>query len=258
VYTALTTLVVVAFAFIDFISSKLLEHFQITVLLEAAVALAFGVWLNVLHARIDKFIDGTFFRRRHEAEARLNRAGSVLMHADSAEFVDEALTFEPMEAFGLASTAVFRLTENNCFTRTAAYGWEDGDATQLTGSDRIIVHLRAELQTLDLSGIEKPRVKVPMGVGQPLVAIPLVVRHELLGFATYSGHRGGEALDSEEIATLRRLADAGAAAYDHIEAQALRRQLDEVRSENAELRHGEQLVRDMLVALRSVPRGVEG
>jgi hypothetical protein len=63
----------------------------------------------------------------------------------------------------------------------------------------------------------------PTGEARPDIAIPIVVRHEFLGFTLY-GHRGEDALlDPEEREMLVRLVIAGAQAYDAIDAAEWRR-----------------------------------
>ena len=250
VYTVLTSMVVGAFVLVDFLSSKLLERFQITVLLEAIVALAFGIWLNALHARIDRFVDRTLFRRRHLAQARLERTGRALMHAESASFVDEALVTEACDALSLASGAVFRRDGGETFVRVCALGWADSHVEALAPGDTLPVHLSSELQTLSLGDVRWPRADIPHGIAQPLIAIPLAVRHELLGFVLYGGHTGGEAIDPDERTTLEHLAQSAAGAYEHLRAKTLQFEINELRASNTILEHEQRLLRQTIDALQ--------
>jgi hypothetical protein len=259
VYTILTTIVVGAFALIDFVSSKLLERLQITLLLEVCAALAFAIWLNALHARIDRFVDRVLFRRRYLAQARLERVGRTLDHAESAAFVDEALVVEPCDAFALASAAVLRRAESGAYERVFALGWE-GCAPAFASDDRLVVTLLAELDTVALAGIRGPQADTPSGIAQPLLALPLVVRHEMNGFVLYGGHVGGEGLDPDEVGVLERLVHAAAGAYEHIRTKAAIAESDGLRSENAILLREQKLLREMVETLRDVshsgpPRG---
>ncbi len=257
VYTIMTTIVVGAFALVDFVSSKFLEQFRIAFLLEAVVALALGLSLNALHSRVDKTIDRLFFRRRHLAQARLERVSVILAHAESPDFIDQALIDEPRDALELLSGAVFRVSGKSRYRRVASFGWNADDVSNIDETDALIVHLRAELQPVELRAMRWPHANVPHGGAEPLVALPLAVRHDVLGFALYSGHRGGEALDPDEMSVLKHLADCAAGAYDHIDAQALKRRLRQTEAENAKLRHGEELVRGMLDVLKRDPRTLE-
>jgi hypothetical protein len=258
VYTVLTSMIVGAFVLVDFVSSKLLEHFQFTVALEMVVALAFGIWLNALHARIDRFVDRVLFRRRHLAEARLERTGRALVHAESAAFIDEALVIEACDALALRSAAVFRRDGTERFIRVLSRGWAETDLHAVTSEDHLVVNLLGDLQLLDLRDVRWPHEDVPHGLAQPLIAIPLCVRHELLAFVLYGGHVGGEAIDPDEKNALTRLADAAAAAYEHVHAKAVITEATRLRTENTELQHEQRLLREMVDALRSVRGGVEG
>src|SRR4029077_8401723 len=199
-----------------------------------------GVSLNAMHGRVDHFVDSVLFRRRHLAESRLARVARTLPHATSPAFVDEALVLEPERALELASSALFRKRSDGTFKRNYSIGWDQSELASLDDDDRLVTQLRAELEALDLSEVRWPRTDIPSGLQQPLYAVPVVVRHELAGFALYGGHVGGEALDPDEKRSLRELAVPAGAVYDHLEAEALREQLVQVSSSYAELRHEQQ------------------
>lgn len=257
VYTVLTSLVVGVLALADFLSSQLLERLQIAVLLEACVALALGIWLNALHSRIDRFVDQTLFRRRHAAEARLERAARALVHSESAAFVDEVLVIEPCEALSLASAAVFRRDAGTAFMRVYANGWKTFHMRQLPGNDTLTVTLRAELDAVDLLEMRWDRRDAPEGAAQPIFAVPLVARHELLGAVLFGGHTGGEAIDPDEQRVLVRLAQAAAVAYEHVRSQVLAAEIDALREQNALLETERRVLRETLATLRSVGGGVK-
>jgi hypothetical protein len=252
VYTLLTSIVVGVFVMIDFLSSKILDRLQLAIVLEAAAAMAFGIWLNALHSRIDQLVDRVLFRRRHLAEARLQRSARTLPHAEAAAFIDDALVADACEALSIASAAVFRRDGSGGFGRTNSRGWNDEQLQQIPRSDRLIMELLAELEAVDLPDVRWNHCDVPAGVGQPILALPFVVRHDVLGFVLYSGHVGGEGIDPDERRLLAELATAAAAAYDHVESKALQAQASELRAENAMLVREERLLREMIDALRNV------
>lgn len=257
VYTVLTSFMVGVFVLVDFVSSKLLDRFQITAVIEAVVALAFGIWLNALHAHIDRFLDGVLFRRRHLAEARLERVGRALPHAKSVSFIDDALVIETCDAFGLGSAALFRRDQGTEFVRVLSRGWSAAERPLLAGDDHLVIHLASELQSLDLAQVRWPHEDVPHGIAQPILAVPLCVRHELIGLVLYGAHVGGEAIDPDERRTLTRLADAAAAAYEHIQAQALASQLRDLQAENAMLAREQRVLRETLDRLGNLTRSAE-
>lgn len=256
VYTILTSILVGVFVLVDFLSNKVLEHLQIAIFLEVAVALAFGIGLNTLHSRVDALVDRTLFRRRHLAEKRLQRTSRTLSHAEDVSFVDEALVVEACDALDLASAAVFR-PQGTAFTRVLDLGWNGEQTSTLSRNDHLIVNLMAELQPIDLADVRWPHGKVPAGLCQPLIAIPLAARHELLGFVLYGGHTGGEAIDPDERQTLVQLVDAATAAYEHVQARTLQAESSALRSEVALLHNERDLLREMVDTLRSVQHGAE-
>jgi hypothetical protein len=257
VYTILTAILVGVFALIDFLASKWLERSQLALVLEVGAALAMGFWLNTMHGRVDRFVDSVLFRRRHLAEKRLARVAKMLPHATSAEFVDESLVVEPGAALELASSALFRRISDGNFTRCFASGWNNGSATCIDASDRLVVQLEAELDAVNLSDVRWPRSDIPTGLHQPLLAVPFVIRHQLEAFALYGGHIGGEALDPDEIRCLRELATPAASAYDHLKAEDLRKQLELLRAANEELQREQQTNVGLMDLMRRQTAGIE-
>ena len=226
------------------LSALFLEHLQIAIVLEAGVALAFGVWLNTLHSRVDRFVDRVLFRRRHLAEERLQRAARTLAHAESPRFVDETLAMEAADALSLASAAVFRETGTG-YERVFARGWSADECGYFDADDRLVVTLRAELQSVALFDLRAGAQRFPAGIANPLLGVPLVVRHHLSGFVFYGGHTGGEAIDADERRVLEHLCEAGAAAYEHLRAAAIISDANALRAENELLRHDTALLRDI-------------
>jgi hypothetical protein len=241
VYTLITAILIGTFAIVDILVARWLESSQLAIILELAVAVLMGVWLKSMHHRVDAFVDSVLFRRRHLAERRLERAAKTLPHATSAAFVNEALVVEPTESLGLVSSALFRRNSDGTFERRFALGWSDGSALSLESDDHLVIQLEAELDCLNLSDVRWPRADIPSGLYQPLLAVPIIVRHRLVAFALYGGHVGGEALDPDEIRSLRQLAMPAGAAYDHLEAEELREQNDRLRTLSAELQLDKQV-----------------
>jgi hypothetical protein len=79
-------------------------------------------------------------------------------------------------------------------------------------------------------GIRRPRPDLPRGDKEPVLAIPVLVRDRLIAIALYGSHINREALDPDEGASIDRLAGGAAAAYDHLEAEALRREIELLRA----------------------------
>lgn len=246
VYSILTLFVVAVFSLIEYVFGKVLEHQGVATFLEIAAAIGLGLSLNVLHGRLDGFIDRTIFRKRHLAEKRLEAASQTLPHATSSELVHDMLVEEPVDALELASAAVFR-RNGSSYKRESAAGWSPSDVAELEENDHLVARLRAELQPVSISEVRWPREDLPKGLGQPLYAVPIASGHNLAAIALYGGHAGGEDLDPDEQRSLRGLAAGAALAYDHLAAEELARTIEELRGENAALRHSQELLVEKLL-----------
>lgn len=228
VYALLTSLLVAIFSLIDYVLSAQLEAARAATVVEIGTALALGFWLDALQRRANAIVDSVFFRSRRAAERRLERSTAALPFAQSAKTVDEIVVWEPVEAFGLAAAALFRKTDGAAYARACDIGWDANDMAELGPDDPIVLNAQAARAPVRIAEIHWTRKDLPHGSARPIVAFPLLVRQDLLGVAFYSAHAAGQDLDADEIGVLRALTDAAAYAYDHLDAERLRR-------ENAEL-----------------------
>lgn len=238
VYGTFTSLLVLAFTAIEWFIGKELSDERVAGYVEVAAALAIGFWFSLLHKRVERFFDRIFFRQQHSAERHLARVASATPHAPSIEAVDHFLVTEPKKAYRLVSTAFFRRNEDGEFVLVASDGWPDDALTRIRADDPLPIYLAAEDNAIDLGDIDWSPPNLPSGAAHPLVAVPVSVRHRLIGIAFYSATENGEALDPDQRRMLERLATAAAAAYDHLEAERLRRELELLRSEIEVLRGG--------------------
>jgi len=237
VYGILTTLIVGAFSLVDWLFIDKLKLVQLGTIAEMGVAIAGGFWFNGLHRRVDSLIDATFFRERHRAEVMIARNAAALPLAETPETVAHFLVDEPMRAFSLASAALFRRRHDGLYIREASNGWEADTLLRLDHSDEPLLLLaRAENGPLSLHDHPWRTEHVPDGNRRPILALPIVVRRELAAVVFYGGHLHGEALDPDEIRIIAGLAPGAAAAYDHIEAEALRKDNDAMKNEVDSLR----------------------
>jgi GAF domain len=222
VYSVLTLTIVIVVSAVDWLSGRFLSNSNLSLAIEALVTIAFGVALNGLHARVERIVDRVVFRKRHLAAKRLELRIRALDFATQAATVEAALVDEVVAVLELRSAAVFQRAPSGDFARVRATSW-DGSSQRLDPESLLVRALVAEERTvfLDEQGIGEPAF--PHGAAVPDLAIPLIVRHELIGLVLY-GHRAGEGiLDPEERALLERLARAAASAYDAIEAAEWRR-----------------------------------
>ena len=231
VYGALTSGLVLFFSFVEWLIGKKLEATRLAFYVDLATALGMGFWFNAMHARVERIVESALFRKQHRAEERLERVARAIPHAAAPRTVDAFLTDDPADAYELESAAIFRRADDGTFERVHSSGWANGDASAIPESDELVALLAAEPSSLALGDVRRPlRGRFPAGDAAPILAVPISARARLIGFALYGAHRSGEALNPGERSTLARLAGAAAAAYDHLEAEELRREVERLRA----------------------------
>lgn len=231
VYGLVTSVLIGVFALVDWFLTKTLAERQVAAFVEIVAALALGFSLNAMHKFVDGLVDRVLFRQRHLAEVRLERAAAGVRHVSAASAIDETLTEEPVDALGLTSAAVFRFTDGASFERTRAVGWSGAAAQRIDANDPLVQNIQGERGMIRLRETRRTHSPMPDGTAAPAIAVPLFVRHVLEGFVLYGAHAGGEDFDPVEIGLLERLAAAAAATYDHLDAEAARRDAERLQHE---------------------------
>ncbi|HKW44789.1 MAG TPA: hypothetical protein VJN22_03970, partial [Candidatus Eremiobacteraceae bacterium] len=228
VYAVLTALLVAVFALIDYEIGQQLGGLKVAIQVVASIGFAF--WLTAIHNRINVFVDKLLFKRRYEAERQLARIARALPHAQSPETVDRMLVDEPVAALDLASAALFRTDDGGRAVLTRHLGWPETCPSALEADDSLVLQLTADQTPLNLREVRWHRVDLPTATARPLLALPVTLRRRLAAFVLYSGHVGGEALDPTEQRIVSALAVGASAAYDHLEAENLRKRVAELES----------------------------
>jgi hypothetical protein len=230
VYATLTSLVVAGFAFIDWFFTRKMSAARLGSVAEIGAAIAIGFWFKTVHRRVDLFIDGVLFRRRHLAERRLALAASALPHAASLPSAAELLTAEPVHAFELTSGAVFMRSEDESFRRVFSIGWDEQRVAQLPNDDLLLARLRASREALSLHELYWPAfTHCPDGAAAPILAIPVLIRTQLAALVLLGPHTSGEAFDPDELRSLNALCIGASAAFDHLEAEQRRTENESLR-----------------------------
>ena len=230
VYASLTTIVAGMFLLLDWFMSKQFAQTRFTLTAEIIFALALGSGLNALHHNVDRFVDTVFFRQRHLAERRLAKAAAAITRAESFAVVDQFLVHEPVHALGLVSAALFRKNENGRFVRTLDFGWDHADVRELGPDDPLVLHLLAESAPVRLADVTWSDDGAPH-MAHAVLAMPLLLRDQIVSIALYGPHRSGADIDPDEEKSLAPLLERAGAAYDHIDAQALRAKVEQLTRE---------------------------
>lgn len=237
VYAILTALLIGIFSLTDWFFTDYLRATRVGTVAEVIAILAFGFSFRTLHLRVNTLIDATFFRQRHRAEVQLARVAAALSQSPNNETVESFLVNDPTRALALASAALFRRRRDGIYMREQSVGWTVSDLARLDRSDDPLLTL-AKTENGPLSLYDRPwRTEgVPAGAARPAVALPIIVRGELAAIVFYGSHVHGEALDPDEIKTIASLTPGAAAAYDHLEAEAMRNKNESLQRENESLR----------------------
>lgn len=251
VFGTLTTAIVALFGFIDWFFGRYLAAARFGTIVEIALAVGLGFWLDALHKHVDSFVDAVLFRRRHQAALRLRRLARALAQVGSTEGVAEAVVDHPVEAMGLASAALFLRDDAGGFVRVRSIGWRDSDLANIGEGDLLVAMLASEQQAIRLHDAGWHVKCLPDGAGTPVIAFPFSVRRQLKALALYGPHTSAEDLDPDEISVMAELALGAAEAFDHIEAEALRKTAEDAERRLHDL--GRDGVATSTLAVPSIP-----
>ena len=216
VYGSVAALLVAVVSLIDFVMSRLVADYHLTLGIEAAITIGLGFVLNRLHGTMERAAERVFFRSRQLAAERLRRVRGALAFASRDATIGNSLIDEPFAALSLASAALFRRAPDGTFARTHALGWDGDVLAALDTEDALVRTLQFERKALDPSEVWERRGDLPAGWAAPTLAAPIFSRESLEGVVLYGAHRDGTAIDPGEADLLSALCEAAAAAFDHV------------------------------------------
>jgi hypothetical protein len=226
VFAVFTSGLVVAVGFLEWFTGGLIEEQHLARAVTAAASIAIGVLLDKVHARAERFLERLVFRKRFKAASYLQRIARALVEAESVQTVHEALAREPCDELELTSAAVFAYDQRGrTYRRVYAVGWDDRSALELAPEDLVPRVLRADLETLRLGDVRWHRADLPPEPRTPVIAVPVALGRELLGFTLYGPHANATDVDPDEAEILKGLAGAAAVAYTRILALDSQREL---------------------------------
>lgn len=214
VFTIVTAFIFALFALVEWLAGHLVEQTGITIVLVAFTAIAVSFSLNAVHARVERFVEGTLFRRRHQAERHLKDVIAGLPYAENGPAVESAILREPMQAYALSSATLFLRDASGEYVR-------DGDVLD----EAVPLRLEGRHRSVRLHEFDRD-VGEEVEKGDPVIAIPIFVRSRLTAVAVYGAHVDGEDIDPDEAAALEALAVAAGIAYDHLETTRVERDLE--------------------------------
>jgi hypothetical protein len=222
VYGVLSLSVIAFVSILDWFFSRVVAFGRLAIGLELLATIAIGVLLDRINHAVEAFVEAVFFRHRRLAEQMLRRAASALPYATDESAIVDGLVQVPVDALELAAAALYRRdAEGARFegvatarqTHIAPAGFDANDLlVRMLLADETYVWLNDVRSHLD-----------PESAKIYTLAVPVSVRHELVSFTLYGAHANGAELDPEEVGLLEELAREAARAYDHVEAERVRR-----------------------------------
>ena len=232
VYTLLSGLVVGLFAIVDLFFTKTLSESNTGLIADVILALVLGFFLNTMHHRLDRFVDGIVFRKRHIAENHVALVAESARHAPSVEALNGMVIEEPVRAFGLTFGALATCAGDD--ELDVAFATIPNLENQaLSSTSRLGSYLRSERRSIRLRDhYWQSDVFSKAGV-EAAVAVPILSHDDLVAVAFYGWHRTGTELDGDEIALLERVATAAGFAYDRLRARALEAELTALKLQRA-------------------------
>ena len=172
--------------------------------------------------------DRVFHRAFRRELAALHAVAEDVLLAGGIDEVDAILIAAPTRTLDLASAAVFRCDASELRRHAEAIGWTDATAEQLDLADPSL-SLAIAGRPFAIGRDDALRLRMPIGLASPTVAVPVCDRLSCHALAFYGPHASGADLSHDEQAMLGRLAEAAALAYRHAEANELRRRLSTLR-----------------------------
>ncbi len=222
VFGVITTLVVGVIGLVDWATSAYLSEARAALAIDAAVTIAVGIALHRSYRWIETAIDAVLFRKKHTAEAYLERAARSLLRADGEHTIDTVLVEDPCETLDLTMAALFRI-QGSSYACVASMSWEAADGFAFAPGHDLVRFLASERTRIALTDLRKHIHAEFIEAGAaPAVAIPILCDDALFGFAIYGLHRDGTQLDPDELASLERLCEMAAQAYTVVELRRYR------------------------------------
>jgi hypothetical protein len=198
--------------------------------------LLIGPLVLVVLARLQElaaeYTEHVFNRRYHRARETLHEASrSIAKAADFAE-IDSVLTEAPAAALRLASVAVFRMVDGALRRVGPSIGWTGTDLQRLDSAQypNFFAQLLQE-KPVRLPRNEWDRPNLPRDDLYPCLAIPMRGGvTESIAVILCGPHLSGADISYDERELLQDFAARAALSYDRVEANQLRREIQELRA----------------------------
>ena len=210
IFTAMTTLVVAAFALLSSVLERAAVGPSESVALQVAVALVLALSFNALQKRVESVIDQVFFRAKHRAEAELAQLADEVPFMHSDDLLLERVVATIRRELGSSGVAVYHGHPDRDYVRERSDGMQYPESVNI--DDPAFVRLRTYLRDVDLSDVDSALA----GSG---IAFPLAVQGRLNGALVVGPRESEEAYDPDERSIVRALAVRVAATLEALRAR---------------------------------------
>ena len=184
--------------------------------------------ISRIHDTAVHYLDWFFNRSIAKTGERL---GDAVLNAKSYAEIEAALVQGVRNALGLASASIF-LEQDDIFQRTASdHSWDEAART-LDPNDPLLKPAYSH-RPYEVDSTAATRNHLPIGLMQPILAVPVGDRLRCLGLALYGPHATGNALSHDERSMLAELADKAASAFMQLNDDQLRLRIANLESELA-------------------------
>jgi hypothetical protein len=192
-----------------------------------AAAAAMFFLISRVHELAVHLTDRYFNRGVARAGERL---GDAILHAQNFTELEGHLVHGARTALGLASACIFR-EAGGVFVRSAEdKGWDESAARTLDPRDPMLEPAKAR-RPFDVDAKSAARNRLPSGLMQPIVAVPVGDRIRCLAIALYGPHNTGNDLNHDERVMLAELAEKAACAFLKLDHDQLCRRIAELEHE---------------------------
>jgi hypothetical protein len=233
VYGVLSLGVVAFVSILDWFFSRVLAIGRLAVGIELLATIGVGFLLDRINHFVEGFVESVFFRGRRIAENHLRRAALALPFATDESAIIDGLVQVPVDALDLAAAALYRRSAEGTRFEGVATARQTQIAPPGFGENDLLVRmLMADERIVWLDDLRSHLDAANAAIYS--LAVPVTVRHELVSFTLYGAHSNGAQLDPDEVALLEELAREAARAYDHVEAERVRRRYSPLRDPHRE------------------------
>lgn len=222
VYGLLSVAVIAFISLLDWLFSRVVSLGRFTIGVELLATIAIGFLLDRINRLVERTVEAVFFRKRRDAESYVRRAAEALPYATDEGAISEGLVQVPVGALDLAAGALYRLSADGTRFEGVCTSIETTVAPPGFDANHLLVRmLLASEKRMWLDEVRRYLDRDNAAIY--VLAVPVMVRHDLVSFTLYGAHRNGAALDPEEVVLLEELSREASRAYDHVEAVRVRK-----------------------------------